>query len=123
MRGHEQKCRALAFFCKAGQRRDLRVARSPFLDMGNGKAKPHKHVDVSRNCAVLFDDALGEPIRRARAFGEIAIDRPCLVSRRIDDPTRRRRRGIDRMLDGKEDAPPGRSACATSPINRSSPSR
>src|SRR5262252_4102813 len=94
----QQKHRPLPFLSEARARRDLLVGRPPFLDMGQRKPQLKQQVEVGSQGAVLFEDALGEPIRVARPFAEIAVDGPALAIVGIYHPARMRRRSKDRML-------------------------
>jgi len=59
---------------------ELGVGRAPFREMGEREAGAEQQRDVGRGRAVLLLDALGEPVRRPRAFDEIGIDRPRLAA-------------------------------------------
>src|SRR5271166_6835234 len=95
---HEEERRALALIRPVRLGRYLLLGRTPFLDMGDSEAEPNEHVDVGRQRPMLLDDTLGEPIRRARAFIQVALDRPNLAACSIERPVRLGRRGENRMF-------------------------
>src|SRR5205823_8211282 len=63
----QQEWRALALIGPFGMGGDLFLARRPLLDAAQREAEPDQQVDVGRHHAVLFDDAFGQPVPRARA--------------------------------------------------------
>jgi hypothetical protein len=52
---------------------------------------------------MLFDHALRQPVRDARAFHEVVIYRPNPAALCIDNPVRMLRRHIDRMFDREDE--------------------
>ena len=77
---HEQERRALALGRKVRLRGDLLGRRSPFVDVRHGEAGAPQQGKIRRDGAVLLDHALGEPVGRARALVEVAVDRPGLAA-------------------------------------------
>src|SRR5262249_23477369 len=74
--GHQQERRALALAQPVGAQGELRIGRSPFLDPQDREACLDQQVEIGGDGAVLLHDALGDPVGRARAFVEIAIEGP-----------------------------------------------
>ena len=104
---HEQKRRALALVRPIRLGRDLLLGRTPLLDMGDREAEPNEHVDVGRQRPMLLEDTFGEPIRRARAFIKVALDRPNLAARGVERPARLGRGGENRVLHREYKSPTG----------------
>ena len=83
---YEQERRALMFIRPARLRRYLLLGRSSFLDTADGEPDPDKDVEIACQGSMLLDHPIGEPVRRARAFIQVAVDRPSLVSDRVKQP-------------------------------------
>ena len=82
-----------------------------------------KKIEVRRQRAVLLDYALGEPVRAARSFAKVAVDRPRPEAIH-DRPAGLRRSGKDRVLDGKDEVTAwSESAVHLSPAARPDPRR
>lgn len=60
---------------------------------------------------MLLDDALGKPVADALTLLLIVTDRPAFLPLLIHPPALLQGGGIDGMFGGKDQVPPGTSAC------------
>src|SRR5690242_9226945 len=58
-----------------------------------------QQTQIGCQCAMLLDNALGQPVSAAWSLDQVAVDWPFLVAIVIRDPPGRAWRGVDRMLD------------------------
>src|SRR5262249_49985564 len=87
-RRYQQERRTIALESPLGMGGDLGLARSPFVQPAHRETDLEQQIDVARDRAVLLDHAFGQPVGRARAFVEIAIERPCLSAAVVLQPVR-----------------------------------
>ena len=77
---HKQEHRPFALLGKRRIGGNLLRCRTEFFDVRDREARGDNVIERRRERAVILDDAGREPLRRARPFGEVAVDRPGVVA-------------------------------------------
>ena len=96
---HQQERRSRAVAGPFGATPDLLLAGSPVHQMREREALRQQGSDVIGDGTVLLDDAVCDPVGRARAFFQIVGERPDRSARPIGEPGLVGRSREDRVLD------------------------